>query len=377
MFTAADHAYMAEALRLAEQGLYTTDPNPRVGCVIVKDGAVIGRGFHHKAGEAHAEVLALRDADAAARGATVYVTLEPCSHFGRTPPCADALLAAGIARVVAAMQDPNPLVAGKGFAKLQAAGTETAHGLLEAQARNLNPGFVNRMTRGRPWVRSKLAASLDGRTALAGGASRWITGEAAREDVQHWRARSSVILTGAGSLLADDPRLTVRLPGEWRQPKRVVVDGSLRTSPSARLLVQPGETCIATTVADATRHAPLLAAGAKILVIPADNGHVNLAVLLHRLAEMECNEVLVESGAGLNGALLEAGLVDEFIIYMAPCLLGDSARGMFRFRALDVMDTKPELRLTDVRKVGDDLRVIAEPVKVQAGMSAANPDLQA
>lgn len=362
MFTAADHAHMAEALRLAEQGLYTTDPNPRVGCVIVKDGEVVGRGFHRKAGEPHAEVLALRDAGAQARGATVYTTLEPCVHFGRTGPCADALIAAGVARVIAAMQDPNPLVAGKGFAKLQAAGIGTAGGLLEEQARALNPGFISRMTHGRPWVRSKLAVSLDGRTALAGGESKWISGEAAREDAQHWRARSSAILTGIGTLLADDPALTVRLPGEWRQPRRVVVDSGLRTPPAARILKQPGETHIATVIADSARQALLAKAGAKFLALPVKEGHVDLAALMQRLAELECNEVLVEAGAGLNGALLQGGLMDECIIYMAPRLLGDSARGMFHLPALKNMRERIELNLTDVRTVGNDLRILARPI---------------
>ena len=352
---------MAEALRLAEQGLYTTDPNPRVGCVIVKDGKAVGRGFHRKAGEPHAEVLALRDAGAQARGATVYTTLEPCVHFGRTGPCADALIAAGVARVIAAIQDPNPLVAGKGFAKLQTAGIETVGGLLEEQARALNSGFISRMTRGRPWIRGKLAVSLDGRTALAGGESKWISGEAAREDAQHWRARSSAILTGIGTVLADDPLLTVRLPGEWRQPRRIVVDSALRMLPAARILKQPGETYIATVVADAARQTLLIKAGAKVLALPDKDGHVDLAALMQRLAELECNEVLVEAGAGLNGALLQAGLMDEFIIYMAPQLLGDSARGMFHLPAIKNMRERIELNLTDVRMVGDDLRILARP----------------
>ncbi|HKT31830.1 MAG TPA: bifunctional diaminohydroxyphosphoribosylaminopyrimidine deaminase/5-amino-6-(5-phosphoribosylamino)uracil reductase RibD [Gammaproteobacteria bacterium] len=362
MFTAADHVHMAEALRLAEQGLYTTDPNPRVGCVIVKDDKVVSRGFHRKAGEPHAEVLALREAGIQARGATVYVTLEPCVHFGRTPPCADALIETGVARVIAAMRDPNPLVAGKGFAKLQVAGIETANGLLEDQARALNPGFISRMTRGRPWVRSKLAVSLDGRTALSSGESKWISGEAAREDVQYWRARSSAILTGIGTLLADDPALTVRLPGDWRQPRRVVVDSSLRTPPTARILKQPGETHIATVIADSARQAPLARAGAQFLALSAKDGHVDLVALMQRLAQMECNEVLVEAGAGLNGVLLAAGLLDELIIYMAPCVLGDSARGMFHLPPFEKMQQRSELSLTDVRMVGGDLRVIAQPV---------------
>lgn len=362
MFSATDHAYMAEALRLAERGLYTTDPNPCVGCVIVKDGEVVGRGFHRKAGEPHSEVLALHEAGAQARGATVYVTLEPCVHFGRTGPCADALIEAGVARVIVAMQDPNPLVAGKGFAKLQAAGIETASGLLEEQARALNPGFISRMTRSRPWVRSKIAVSLDGRTALANGESKWISGEAAREDVQHWRGRSSMILTGIGTLLADDPALTMRLPGEWRQPRRVVADSSLRTPPTARILKQPGETHIATLVADAEHQTPLAKAGAKFLALPAKDGHVDLVALMRGLAEMECNEVLVEAGARLNGALLQAGLVDELLIYMAPHLLGDSARGMFHLPPFENMQQRVELNLTDVRMVGSDLRILARPI---------------
>lgn len=361
MFSASDHASMAEALRLAERGLYSTDPNPRVGCVIVKDGRTVGRGFHHKAGEAHAEVLALNEAGVAARGATVYVTLEPCVHYGRTGPCADALIEAGVARVIAAMQDPNPLVAGKGFAKLRAAVIDTASGLLEEQARQLNPGFISRMTRGRPWVRSKLAASLDGRIALASGKSKWISGESAREDVQRWRARSSVILTGIGTLLADDPALTVRLSGAWRQPRRIVVDAHLRTPPTAQVLKQLGNAYIATIVAEAKQHAPLVKAGAQILVLPEHDGHLDLAALLRRLAEMECNEVLVEAGSGLNGALLVAGLVDEFVIYMAPCLLGNSARGMFSLPLLENTQQRVALQLTDVRMVGDDLRIIAVP----------------
>ena len=361
MFSAADHAFMAEALRLAERGLYTTDPNPHVGCVLVKDGNIIGRGFHRRAGEAHAEVNALKQAGDDARGATVYVTLEPCAHFGRTGPCADALVQANVARVIAAMADPNPQVAGKGFEKLQAAGIETAAGLLETETRALNPGFVSRMTRGRPWVRSKLAVSLDGRTALASGASKWISGEAAREDAQRWRARSSAILTGIGTLLADDPALSVRLPGEWRQPRRIVVDSQLRTPADARLLKQAGETLIATLVADAGRHATLVAAGAAIMVLPAADGHVDLAALMRQLAASGCNEVLVEAGAVLNGALLKAGLLDELVIYMAPQLLGDTARGMFDLPALDSLEERVELQLKDVRMLGVDVRFVAVP----------------
>ncbi len=363
MFSASDHAYMAEALRLAEQGLYTTDPNPRVGCVIVKDGRVVGRGFHRKTGEAHAEVNALTEADAQAHGATVYVTLEPCIHFGRTPPCADALIKAGVAQVIAAMQDPNPKVAGKGFEKLRAADIETAHGLMEAEARKLNPGFISRMDRDRPWLRSKLAVSLDGRTALANGASKWITGEAARKDVQRWRARSSAILTGIGTVLNDDPSLTVRFGDErdLRQPLRVVADSRLRTPVTAKLFQNGGQVYIATIENSTTRHEILEEAGAIPIELPAVGGQVDLVALLQHLTKLECNEVLVEAGATLNGALLQAGLLDEFVAYMAPCVLGDTARGMFHLPPFENLGQRLELQLTDVRMLGRDLRILATP----------------
>jgi diaminohydroxyphosphoribosylaminopyrimidine deaminase/5-amino-6-(5-phosphoribosylamino)uracil reductase len=360
-FSAFDHACMAEALRLAEQGLYTTEPNPRVGCVISKDGKIVGRGFHRKAGEAHAEVNALRDAGKGVRDATVYVTLEPCNHTGRTPPCVDALVRAGVARVVAAMQDPNPKVAGQGFVRLKAAGIETACGLLETQSRALNPGFISRMTRGRPWVRSKLAISLDGRTALADGESKWISDTAAREDAHRWRARSSVILTGSGTVLADDPALTVRLEGgeaDWRQPLRVVVDSALRIQPAARLLKAPGQVYVATLEANPQQHQSLTAAGARIWVVPAADGRVDLAALMQILTQQECNEVLVEAGPALNGGLLQAGLIDELIVYLAPHLLGDTARGMFSIPAISGMQARQELKLTDLRQVGGNIRMI-------------------
>ncbi len=358
-FTTADHIYMAEALRLAEQGLYTTDPNPRVGCVLVKDGKIIGRGFHHKAGEAHAEVQALEQAGEQARGAGVYVTLEPCAHFGRTGPCADALIEAGVTRVVAAMQDPNPRVAGKGFGKLGTARIATASGLLEAQARQLNPGFISRMTRGRPWVRSKLGVSLDGRTALGTGESKWITGEAARQDAQRWRARSSAILTGIGTVLSDDPSLSVRLEGNWRQPMRVVVDAQLRIPATAKLFQAPGRVHIVTLETGGGRHKAVTAAGATVMVLPTVEGRVDLVALMERFAEMECNEILVEAGAALNGALLKAGLLDELLIYMAPQLLGDTARGMFSLPPLANMAQRLQLQLSDVRMVGEDIRIMA------------------
>jgi diaminohydroxyphosphoribosylaminopyrimidine deaminase/5-amino-6-(5-phosphoribosylamino)uracil reductase len=361
-FDAADHGYMAEALRLAELGLYTTDPNPRVGCVVVKDGRVVGRGFHKKAGEAHAEVLALKEAGAEAKGATLYLTLEPCSHQGKTPPCADALVAAGVARVVAAMTDPNPKVSGQGFARLKAAGIQVMQGLMETPARALNPGFISRMTRGRPWVRTKLAVSLDGRTALATGESRWISGDAAREDVHRWRARSSAVLTGIGTLLADDPSFSVRLPGEWRQPLKVVVDTNLSTPASAKLFKQqPDAVYIATAVDDPEEHEPLLDVGASIQVFPERRGFMDLKAILESLVEMECNEVLMEAGAGMNGALLAAGLVDELILYMAPSILGDSAKGMFSLPPLASMQERREFEVKDTRMVGTDLRLILRP----------------
>ncbi|HEU5399145.1 MAG TPA: bifunctional diaminohydroxyphosphoribosylaminopyrimidine deaminase/5-amino-6-(5-phosphoribosylamino)uracil reductase RibD [Gammaproteobacteria bacterium] len=362
-FNAADHGYMAEALRLAELGLYTTDPNPRVGAVVVKDGEVVGRGFHARAGEAHAEVLAMKEAGAAAKGADLYLTLEPCSHQGKTPPCAEAVIAAGIKRVVAAMTDPNPQVSGKGFEKLKAAGIATAQGLMEADARALNPGFISRMTRGRPWVRSKLAVSLDGRTALATGESKWISGETSREDVHRWRARSSAVLTGIGTLLKDDPSLNVRLPGEWRQPIKVVVDSYLSTPPDAKILKQqPDSVFIATTVEDPEEQELLARAGANIQAFPAKGGGMmDLKAVLETLAELECNEVLVEAGAGMNGPLLAAGLIDEIILYMAPHLLGDTARGMFSLPTLASMEQRRQVDIVDMRMIGKDIRLILRP----------------
>lgn len=364
-FTAADHGCMAEALRLAERGLYTTDPNPRVGAVVVKDGRIVGRGFHAKAGEAHAEVLALKEAGKAAQGATLYVTLEPCSHQGKTPPCTGAVIAARVSRVVAAMQDPNPLVAGKGFERLKAAGISTAQGLMENEARALNPGFISRMTRSRPWVRSKLAVSLDGRTALADGESKWISGEASREDVHRWRARSSAVLTGIGTLLKDDPSLNVRLPGEWLQPKKIVIDPNLSTPVSAKIFKQqPDAVFIATTVEDEEEHGLLNQAGASIQVFPEKTtGMMDMRLVLETLGELECNEVLVEAGAGMNGPLLAAGLVDELIVYMAPNVLGDTARGMFSLPPLGSMQERREFEIVDLRKLGQDIRLILRPKK--------------
>jgi diaminohydroxyphosphoribosylaminopyrimidine deaminase/5-amino-6-(5-phosphoribosylamino)uracil reductase len=342
---------------LARRGLYGTDPNPRVGCVLVGDGHIIGEGWHERAGEAHAEIKALEVAGERAIGATAYVTLEPCCHHGRTPPCTDALLNAGVARVVAAMADPNPQVSGRGLAQLRAAGVAVDCGLLQAEARALNPGFIQRMTRGRPFIRIKLAMSLDGRTALASGESQWLTSDAARQDVQRLRARSSAILTGIGTVLADDPRLNVRLPEAARQPLRVILDTELRTPPTAKILQPPGPVLIFTAVADGAAQAPLWAAGAEIMVIPRRDWELNLRRVMVELARRECNEIHVECGPTLAGALLQAGLMDELVIYMAPLVLGDRARGLFQLPELLKMQERRRLEILEMRAVGGDWRI--------------------
>jgi diaminohydroxyphosphoribosylaminopyrimidine deaminase / 5-amino-6-(5-phosphoribosylamino)uracil reductase len=397
MGTAQDSLWMARALHLAERGLYATSPNPRVGCVLVRDGQVVGEGWHKRAGEPHAEVLALRAAGVAAHGATAYVTLEPCSHYGRTPPCTDALIAAGIARVAVAVQDPNPLVAGQGIAKLSEADIEVKCGLMEGAARELNAGFFARMTRGTPWLRIKIAMSLDGRTALANGVSQWITGEAARQDVQRWRARSCAVLTGIGTVLADDPQLNVRegaltfssesllssplaakgsltcsgaptgvpVAGAWegseglRQPLRVVLDSQFRIPLTARILNE-GNVLIYTAVLDAKKSEVLEKVGASVCVLPDGKGQVDLAGMLVDLAKRGCNEVLVEAGSTLNGALLRAGMVDELLLYLAPQLLGDAARGMAQLGELTSLDQRLDLNWQDVRQIGNDLRVMVK-----------------
>ncbi|OIR15840.1 riboflavin biosynthesis protein RibD [mine drainage metagenome] len=354
----ADSQWMAQALHLAERGLWTTSPNPRVGCVLVRDGRLIAEGWHMRAGEPHAEVHALRAAGEAARGATAYVTLEPCSHHGRTPPCADALIAAGVRRVVVAAQDPNPLVAGQGVARLRAAGIDVECGLMEAAARELNIGFFSRMTRGTPWVRSKIAASLDGRTALANGTSKWITGEEARRDVQHWRARSCSVLTGIGTVLADDPRLDVRDISTERQPLRVVLDSRLRIPPKARIL-QRQATLIYTACSDANKHRALMTGGAEIKLLATADGKIDVPGVLRDLGKRGINEVLVEAGRTLNGSLLKAGLVDELVLYLAPRLLGDAARGLADMGELTQLRQGVAMQWNDVRQVGGDLRIVA------------------
>jgi diaminohydroxyphosphoribosylaminopyrimidine deaminase/5-amino-6-(5-phosphoribosylamino)uracil reductase len=346
-FSAADQEYMARALRLAVQGLNTTTPNPRVGCVLVKDGVVVGEGWHERAGEPHAEAHALRRAGEAARGATAYVTLEPCAHHGRTPPCADALIDAGIARVVAAMRDPNPLVAGEGFARLELAGVAVEAGLLEDHAQKLNVGFVSRMTRGRPWLRLKVAASLDGKTALMNGRSQWITGPEARRHAHAWRARSCAIMTGSGTVLDDDPSLTVREVPCTRQPLRVVVDGRLQTPPTAKVLAGEG----ALVFASAAGHLP----NAEVVAVPAGSGKVDLNAAVNELGRRGVNELMVEGGARLNGALLTAGLVDELLVYQAPLLIGEVGRGMFDLPELTHLGNAFRLEVVERRALGPDI----------------------
>lgn len=377
-WSAADHQYMARAIQLGRQGLYTTHPNPRVGCVIVCHDQIVGEGLHWRAGEGHAEVNALAMAGDQAQGATAYVTLEPCSHYGRTPPCADALINAGVSKVIAAMVDPNPQVSGRGMQKLQQAGIETSSGLLESEAQALNCGFIKRMQTGLPWVRVKLATSLDGRTAMASGESQWITGAAARSDVQKLRARSSAIVTGVDSILQDDSALTVRaaqlnLPNAARiaeqQPLRIVLDSKLRTPLNANILQQPGKTIIVTCVNAKTdyseRYAALVAAGVEVKCMPEQEGRVCLSALLAWLGdEMQCNELLVETGATLAGAFMQSGLVDEVYQYIAPTLLGSSARAAFEL-PLTQMSEQLRLNVVDQRWLGDDLRLILQPLNSQ------------
>ncbi|UXY09966.1 bifunctional diaminohydroxyphosphoribosylaminopyrimidine deaminase/5-amino-6-(5-phosphoribosylamino)uracil reductase RibD [Kosakonia sp. ML.JS2a] len=358
-----DEMYMARALKLAQQGRFTTHPNPRVGCVIVKDGEIVGEGFHYRAGEPHAEVHALRMAGDRARGATAYVTLEPCSHHGRTPPCCEALIAADVARVVAAMQDPNPQVAGRGLYCLQQEGIEVSHGLMMSEAEVLNKGFLKRMRTGFPYVQLKLGASLDGRTAMANGESQWITSAQARRDVQLLRAQSHAILTSSATVLADDPALTVRweelnadtqalYPQEnVRQPVRIVVDSQNRVTPQHRISQQAGETWFARTKAD-DRAWPQ---SVREIIVPEHNGHADLVTLMMLLGKQQINSVWVEAGANLAGALLQAGLVDELIIYLAPKLLGSDARGLCVLPGLSALADAPQFKFNEIRQVGPDV----------------------
>jgi diaminohydroxyphosphoribosylaminopyrimidine deaminase/5-amino-6-(5-phosphoribosylamino)uracil reductase len=372
MADAIDHEHMARALQLAANGLYDTAPNPAVGCVLVKGSRVVGTGWTAPAGGPHAEIVALKRAGAAARGATAYVTLEPCCHTGRTGPCTKALLEAGIARVVFAGRDPNPLVAGGGAAELAAAGVVVEGGVMESEAESLNRGFFTRMRRGVPYVRSKLAVSLDGRTALENGTSKWITSSAARADVHRWRARSSAVLTGSGTIVDDDPSLDARreeaeIPESIgiKQPLRVVIDARLKMPPTAKTLSLPGEVLVLTTRSlDDPKAEALRAAGARVDRVAGDAEHCDLRAVVERLGALEINDVWVEAGAGLNGALLRAGLIDELIIYMAPRVLGSSARGMFDVPALESLADATDVTFDDVKQVGGDLRITARVSRV-------------
>ena len=344
---------MRRALALAEKGLFSTTPNPRVGCVITQGGSVVGEGWHQRAGEPHAEAIALSQAGAAARGATVYVNLEPCSHYGRTPPCAQALIDAKVARVVAALRDPNPQAAHGGDA-LAAAGIRFEHGLLEAEARELNLGFLSRVQRGRPWVRLKVAATLDGRSALASGASQWITGAEARRDGHRWRARACALLTGIGTVTADDPRLTVREVETPRQPLRVIVDSRLEIPPEAQILRGAKVLVFAARAAPAPQNA-------EVVVAPNAHGKVDLPRMLEELARRGVNELHVEAGFRLNGSLVREGCVDEFLVYLNPSFLGDGAQGMLDLPAVGALEERLKLKLVSLDRLGEDLRILARP----------------
>jgi diaminohydroxyphosphoribosylaminopyrimidine deaminase/5-amino-6-(5-phosphoribosylamino)uracil reductase len=353
-FSPFDHAMMRRALALAEKGLYTATPNPRVGCVLAQGQTIVGEGCHERTGAPHAEANALAAAGSAARGATAYVSLEPCNHQGRTPPCADALAAAGVARVVAALRDPNPL-AHQGGEALAAAGVRFEHGLMEEEARELNIGFFSRMMRGRPWVRMKIAATLDGRSALADGRSRWITGPQARRDAHHWRARACAILTGIGTVKADDPQLTVRDVDTPRQPIRVVVDSRMEIPANARIL--EGGNVLLFCAAPPER----VLQGAELIVLPNAAGKVALPAMLQELARRGVNELHVEAGFRLNGSLVREGCVDEFLIYLNPSFLGDGAQGMLDLPPFDALEKRPLLALRSVERVGNDLRILCRP----------------
>lgn len=358
-YTATDHAMMARALRLAEKGAYTTKPNPMVGCVIAQGDQVVGTGWHERKGGPHAEVFALQAAGERARGATAYVTLEPCSHVGSTGPCADALIAAGVTRVVGAMRDPFPEVDGSGFEKLRAAGIQVDIGLMEAQARQLNKGFLSRIERGRPWVRVKLATSLDGRSALASGDSKWISGEAARRDVQKWRARAGAILTGAGTVLIDDPHLTVRLGDDtpFVPPLRVVLDPGLATVQRGHVR-EGGAPTLYIHAPDARMPRGV---EADHVAVPVEAGRMDIAAVLKLLAERGINEVQVEAGATLAGAFLTSGLVDELLLYVAPVMLGERARPLFDNLHIDEMTERLNMHVAETRRIGEDIRVFVHP----------------
>ncbi len=365
LFSDADQRHMAQALALAERGLYGTTPNPRVGCVLVRDGAVLAEGWHARAGGPHAEAAAIAEANARGlnlRGATAYVTLEPCNHQGRTPPCARALIEAGVARVVIAMADPNPTASG-GMQALREAGITVECGLLQAEAEALNPGFIARVTRQRPWVRMKIAASLDGRTALVDGRSQWITGAAARQDGHQWRARACAILTGIGTVRDDDPQLNVRDVDTTRQPLRVVIDSRLETPLSARIL-QGSKTLLLSAIDDPAREAAYAVRGVEVERVPSNaQGKTDLPLVLETLARRGINELHVEAGAKLNGSLLREGCVDELLIYLAPSVIGDTGLGMFALPPLAELAAQQRLQFNDVSQIGDDLRIRARVLR--------------
>lgn len=366
MSAGGDAAPMARAVALARRGWYSTPPNPRVGCVLVRDGAVIGEGWHQQAGGPHAEINALRDAEAQAGGAvgaTAYVTLAPCGHYGRTAPCTDALIQAGVTRVVIGMDDPNPEAGASSVAALEAAGLEVVTGVLEADCRALNPGFITRMTLGRPRVRVKSAMSLDGRTAGADGESQWITGAAARDDVHRLRAESGAVVTGIGTALADDPSLTVRLAGDWRQPLRVVLDSNLRLPASAKLLAQPGRSLVLTAADNGAQQQALVTAGTDVRQVTREAHGLALAEVMQVLAEQGINDVLVEAGTTLAGAFVAAGLADELVLYMAPTLIGDTGRGLMSLPGVIRFAERQPLEITDMRAIGDDWRITARPTE--------------
>lgn len=360
IFSAADHAWMARALTLARRGLNTTTPNPRVGCVLVRDGQIVGEGWHHRAGEAHAEAIALAVAGDRARGATAFVSLEPCSHFGRTPPCADALVGAGVIRVVSAMTDPNPEVSGRGLAHLRANGIQTDTGLMEAEATELNIGFVSRMTRGRPWLRLKTASTLDGKTALENGISQWITSPPARKDGHAWRARACAILTGIGTVREDDPQLNVRALACARQPLRILIDARLEVSPNARILAD-SNCLIAAANPTPDKIAAMADRGIEVISMPNSAGKVDLPGLMQELGRRGLNEIHTEAGFKLNGSLLREECVDELLMYLAPMLVGDHAQGMFNLAPMSRLDQALSLDVQDVRNIGRDLRILARP----------------
>ena len=360
-----DHKFMARALKLAERGVATSHPNPRVGCVITRNGVVVGEGWHRAAGEPHAEVNALRQAGRLARDGTLYVNLEPCCHQGRTPPCTDAIIRAGICRVVCAMEDPNPLVNRAGISALQHAGINVELGVARDQALYLNRGFVSRVTRGIPWVTLKIAVSLDGKTALASGESQWITSEEARRDAHRVRSASSAIVTGVGTVLRDNPRMTARMPGVERQPLRVILDSRLSTPVDAAILDEPGNVLILTSpesVVDADLYPKT---NVEIMGCAMQGSSVDLQAVLEELGRRGINDLMLEAGARLSGSMLAQGLVDDLVVYMAPDLLGDAARGMFGIPGIESMQDKQKLRFRDLRQIGRDMRLVLDVVREQ------------